>query len=33
MTRCSIEPGTRKCVKGYGFYPSREIYSTNIGKN
>ena len=33
MTRYSIEPRTRKCVKGFGFFCHlREIYLTNMEK-
>ena len=32
MTRYSIEPRTRKHIKGYGFFHLQEIYQTNIEK-
>ena len=32
MSSYSIEPRTRKYIKGYGFFHLQEIYPTNMGK-
>ena len=32
MTRYSLKRRTRKYVKGYDLFDSREIYPTNMGK-
>ena len=33
MTRCSVQPGDRIFVKGYGFLSFAQNMGTNIGKN